>query len=419
MSSSLIRAGTLIDGGKSQPRQDVDIHVVDGRIKAIGARGTLNVSPGTPVVDKSDKTVMPGLIDLHVHFGRTRGENEVTRTLEPLELRLIRSVKDSKALLHAGFTAARDVGGLDGLHIRNAINEGEIEGPTLHAAGLPISQTSGHGDMHFLPMEWVNSHHVRSGHVVDGVDECRKATRLNMRMGVDLIKMMASGGVSTLRDHPKWAQFSPEEARAVVEEAARFGGKPVAAHAGGAGVAHAVAAGVRTIEHAYFLDEPSADAMAKADVIFVPTLLRIYLGVVQGPKVGASSWLNEKFIEVWDASLKGIEIARKAGVKIGLGTDLGLRPHTRHGTNWREIELMVDAGLSMADGIRAGTSIAAEAMGLQDQLGTVEVGKRADLIALGSNPLNDSKAFRNIQWVMRGGDVVRDGPPEPFDEESH
>jgi imidazolonepropionase-like amidohydrolase len=407
MGEYLIQAGLLVDGTKNAALQNADVHVVGDTIRAVGVRGSIAVAPTVPVLNYTDRTLMPGLIDLHIHMAPTNTENEVTRSIESPDLRLIRSVKDARNLLHAGFTAARHVGGSDGISIRDAINEGEIEGPTMQASGLCISQTAGHGDMHFLPLEWMESERVRSGILADGVAACQRAVRRNLREGVDLIKIMTSGGVATQRDHPQWAQFSLEEVKTMCEEAARWE-RPVAAHAGGrAGITQAILGGVKTVEHGYFMDRETTELMAEHEVYLVPTLLRQEMGVNMGPAAGSSSWLNEKFKEVWEHSQKAVRWAYEAGVQIGLGTDMGLRPYTRHGNNWREAELLVAVGLSNLDAVRAGTQVAAQAMGLGREIGTVEVGKKADLITVDGNPLTDITALGRVTGVMKRGSVVR------------
>lgn len=400
--STVIRAGRLIDGTGSAVQDDVEVLVEDERIRAVGPAGSLD-APGDAVrIDVGDRTLMPGLTDLHVHFARTRGEEEIQRTLESPELRLIRSVVDAERLLRAGFTSARHVGGLDGFPLRDAIAEGEILGPRLQVAGLPVSQTGGHGDMHFLPREWVDHPRIRSGVIADGPDACRRAVRLNLREGADLIKVMASGGVVTRRDHPRHAQFSQPEMDAIVDEAARWE-RRVAAHAGGAGIRQAVLAGVHTIEHGYFLGREDAELMAEHGTVLVPTLLRLQRGVTRGPEVGVSPWINQKFAETWEASLRAVAWAKEAGVQIALGTDLGLRPHTQHGDNWREIPLLVEAGLSPMEAIMAGTSVAARTMGTDDEVGTVRPGLLADLIAVDGDPLVHPDAVGDVAWVMKGG----------------
>ena len=406
MSDYIIRARHLFDGQELRGETGFDVLVRDERISQVAPSGTIEAGPETTVIDCGDRTVLPGLIDVHVHFGRTRTENEVTRAVESAELRLIRSVNGASALLNAGFTAARDVGGMHGIHIRDAIDEGEIPGPLIHASGPTISQTAGHGDIHFLPVEWVESGRIRAGLIADGPDACRRAVRLNLRVGANHIKIMTSGGIATLRDHPKWPQFSPEEIAAIVDEANRWG-RTVAAHAGGEGIRQAVLGGVKTIEHGYYMDEANAELMAKHDAILVPTLLRLHLGVTVGPKVGASEWLNRKFAEAWEASLAGVAMARTAGVRIALGTDLGLRPHTRHGTNWQEAELLVQAGLNPVEALQAGTYTSAQAMGLENEIGTLAPDKYADLIVVEGNPAEDITALGRVSLVMQHGRVVR------------
>lgn len=401
----ILRAARVVDGTSPEALTGVEVAVADGKITGIVPTGTTQAAP-EEIVDLGDRTLMPGLIDLHVHFARTLSEEEVQRTLERPELRLIRSAMDAGDLLRAGFTTVRHVGGMDGIFVRDAIEEGTIPGPRIQAAGLPVSQTGGHGDIHFVPLEWISHDRIRSGVIADGPDECRRAVRLNLRESADLIKVMASGGVVTRRDHPRHAQFTEEELRAIVSEANRWE-RRVAAHAGGAGIEPAVRAGVTTIEHGYFLTRPVAELMAEKGTFFVPTLLRLHRGVTRGPEVGVSPWINAKFTETWDAAVEGVAMAREAGVRIGLGTDLGLRPHTRHGWNWQEIPLLVQAGLSPMEAIRAGTSVAAEAMGLEESIGRVAPGYLADLIAVDGDPLADPEGVGNVAWVMKGGVVEK------------
>lgn len=401
---ALVRAARLIDGVSSEARENVEVLVEDGRISSVLAAGTTSCPENTEVIDLGERTLLPGLIDLHVHFTRTQSEEEVQRTMERPELRLIRSAVDAGTLLHSGFTTVRHVGGMDGLFVRDAVEEGTVPGPRIQAAGMPVSQTGGHGDMHFLPLEWIGHPRIRSGVLADGPYECRKAVRINLREGADLIKVMASGGVVTRRDHPRHAQFTQEELDAVVDEAARWD-RRVAAHAGGAGIKPAVLAGVTTIEHGYFLSQEDADLMAEKGTIFVPALLRLHRGVIRGPEVGASPWINEKFKETWEAALAGVAMAKEAGVRIALGTDLGLRPHTRHGYNWEEIPLLVEAGLSPMDALQSGTSIAAKAMGLEDEIGRIAGGFAADLVAVDGDPVADPKAVGSVEWVMKEGNI--------------
>ncbi|MFC2015547.1 amidohydrolase family protein [Chloroflexota bacterium] len=402
-----ILAGKVVVGDGKTVLTDARITIQGGVIADVShgdAPHDADSIYGGEIVDLSDATILPGLIDLHVHFARTRAEDAYTRALERFELRLLRSTIDCKALLDAGFTTVRSAGGMDAIFLRDAIREGIIPGPTIYAAGRAITQTGGHGDVHFVPKEWLKGDRIRFGRIADGVAQCREAVRDQLREGADFIKVMTAGGVASQKDHPRHAQYSMEELQAIVEEAKR-NDMHVAAHAGGAGITTAIQAGCATIEHGYFLESDQIDLMLRHDVTYVPTLLRLYLGVHVGPEAGQSEWLSRKFREGWQNHREAVHLAHERGVKIGVGTDLGLRPHTRHGTNAQELDLLVQCGMSNLEAIAAATSIASEAMGLADHVGTVEIGKAADLIAVNSDPLSDIRELMSVDFVMKDGVV--------------
>jgi imidazolonepropionase-like amidohydrolase len=362
------------------------------------------------VVDLGDSTLLPGLFDLHAHFAPTRSENEVSRQLEPPELRLLRGAADCMPFLKAGFTTARCPGGTEATFLRDAIREGTLKGPDIYSAGRSISATAGHGDRHHLPREWMDAPLLRSGEILaDGVSQCRAAVRQQIREGADFIKVYTAGGAASRLDDPKRAQYSTEELLAIVEEAKRNEMK-VAAHAGGAGITTAVEAGVDTIEHAYYCTREQAQLMAKHKVTYVPTALRVYVGVTEGPKVGATDWVIQRFNDAWPFTQKALRYAHEEGVKIALGSDFGHRAHTRHGShNAKELQLLVEyGGLSEIEAIASATSVAADAMGLGSRRGLLEPGKDADIIAVKGNPLKDISLLESsVCFVMKGGEIVR------------
>jgi imidazolonepropionase-like amidohydrolase len=295
------------------------------------------------VVDASDKTVMPGLFDCHLHFFGMTTDNWITSQLEPRELSLIRSVDDARRLVEAGYTTVRDCAGMNGVFLRKAINEGSINGPRILASGLMLTQTFGAGDVDYLPSEWVDYRQVPRDFftyslICDGVAECTKAARFVLRQGADFIKIASTGGVLSKGNKPDSEQFTQDEIRAVVREASNAG-KFVAAHAmGTGGIKNSILCGVRTIDHAWYPDDECISLAKERGTVFVPTLSWDLQIITKGEEAGYSSWAVEKERAAWKERMKRIQKARSAGVTLASGTDFSGAPLTRMGENAMELE---------------------------------------------------------------------------------
>ena len=402
----VIRGGYLIDGTGREPLEDVVVVIKGREICEVSKEGTIEIPSSAEVIDASGMTVMPGLIDCHVHLSGSRSVNPFERLRVPRYLRILRASVDARKLIEAGFTTIRDVGSEFGPALRDAIAEGTIVGPRILAAGKPISQTFGHGDWHYLPYHWVKEFAI----LADGPYECRKAVRLVLRDGVDLIKICTSGGVFSEKDEPAWPQFTLEEIEAIVDEAHRVG-RRVAAHAEGwEGIKNAILGGVDTVEHGDQIDEELIELIKEKGKILVPTMAIDDAMVKHGEKAGIPTWAMRKIRELRSVNIRNYQKAYKAGVRMAIGTDYGGPEIFPMGGNAVELELRVKLlGAKEMDVILQATKIAAEALGLEDKIGTLEKGKLADVIVVNGNPLKDITVLRdvsNIRIVMKEGSIV-------------
>jgi imidazolonepropionase-like amidohydrolase len=398
MSETVIDCDVLIDGVSDEPRHDAAVRVVDGRIAEIGDRGEL-----VGDTHHEHHALLPGLIDAHLHLAGYRSMNPMEWAIEDTATATARAVADLRETVAAGFTAVRDVGSATGLGLRTAVEEGEIPGPRVYTSGRTISQTAGHGDSHFLPYDWVQDG-AGIGTLADGEAECRKEARKRIRDGVDLLKIMTTGGVLSEKDAPDQSQFTDEEIRAFTQEAERVG-IPVASHAQGApGIKAALRNGVDTIEHGFYLDQECLDLFVEHDATFVPTLSIMHRIVTEGADHGVPEYGLRKSREASEAHYEAVERAYEAGIPIALGTDFIGPELVPHGENALEAELFVEeVGMAEMDAVKAATSVAARAIGDGD-IGTVETGTAADLVGLGSNPLEDVSALRDVETTYRDGE---------------
>ena len=389
----------------------------DGRIRYAGSRGGAEIPGEARIIDGEKQTALPGLIDAHLHLlGMRTGDLVKEPLITPIGVFYARAVKDLEALLNAGFTTIRDCGGIIALHLRDAVAEGSIEGPRIVAAGLPISQTFGHGDTHYLPVEWVDARTTRKmtplmSLICDGPSECRKAARYALREGADFIKIFSTGGVLSQRDRPEHPQFTLEEIKAIVEEARRTG-RLVGAHAQGAeGIKNAIMGGVKTIAHAILIDEEAVEMSKEKNVVLVPTLSISHRLVEKGAEAGVPEWGLRKAEEMLELHVENIRMAYRHGAKIATGTDFIGGPMLPQGENALEIKLLVEKiGMSPVDALVAATRNAAEAAGLLDETGTLEEGKLADIILVRGNPTQNPETLQNpnnITLVMKEGRVYK------------
>ncbi len=407
-----IHAGLLIPG-RGEP---VPNGVVLFEGDRIGYSGSAEAAPPPNPDDEIHEVdvVMPGLWDCHTHFTGLRGPVGTEQLmLNQAEVAVARSVRDARLALDAGFTSVREVGGY-GVYLARVIDEGTVPGPTVYPAGSVISPTGGHSDAHGLPHSWVVDPQRRNGmlQVADGVAECLRATRLQLRLGARVIKVCASGGVLSELDHPAHQQFSDAELRAIVEEAARSD-RVVAAHCHGrAGIMAALRAGCRTIEHGTDVDEEVAAAMRECGAILVPTRTIYEAILTRADQVSPAA--RRKLHELQERHRAAMSLAHRAGVRIALGTDLGTSmPETPFGWghNGEEFGYLVAAGLSPLQAIAAGTADAPATLGPQAPLsGQLATGYDADVIALASDPLKDISVLArpdSVTHVWKAGTLVK------------
>jgi imidazolonepropionase-like amidohydrolase len=414
VSTTVIHAGSLLSIPGSHPSSNQTIVVHGRKIIAIesGRRSPeqLRLAPGTRVVDLSSHFVLPGLIDCHVHL-----------TLAPTPARMLKAVTETDAqraitaavhaqrTLAAGFTTVRDLGssGRAIFAVRDRILDGSIPGPQVVAAGSAITPTGGHGDANGYTEE-VGEVLISPG-VCDGVDDCRHAVREAIKYGADVIKVTATGGVMSMIDLGLDQQLSDEELQVIVGTAHALGRK-VAAHAHEkAGIDAALRAGVDSIEHGTFADAASAALFRTTHAYFVPTQLTI--GTVQRiiePSNGYAEVVQQKAQRILPRMQTVLHEMHRAGVRIAFGTDAGVLPH---GQNAGEFQYLVKAGLTPMQALQAATVNAALLLGLQAHIGTVEVGKEADIIAVPGNPLDDVAVLMKPSFVMYDG-IVYSAPTD-------
>ncbi|MEU0518319.1 amidohydrolase family protein [Streptosporangium sp. NPDC006007] len=392
---------------------DAVLLLVDGRIAYAGPGvGAPAAAPGEDTL--SVPVVMPGMWDCHTHFSGLIDMVSTERMmLTRSEVATARSVADAAVALRAGFTSVRELGGY-GVYLAQVVNEGTVPGPSIYAAGRVISQTGGHSDAHSLPYQWATDPQRASGmlHLADGVPECLRAVRLQLRLGAEVIKVCTSGGVISELDHPAHRQFSPDELRAIVEEADRAD-RVVAAHCHGrAGITAALEAGCRTIEHGTELDEETAAAMRAADAIFVPTRT-VFEGFL-GLRGKLPPEARRKLEELEARHRAAMSTAVASGVRIALGTDLGTCASgspLAWGRNGEEFGHLVAAGLSPLQAVEAGTATGPLTLGRRGpRSGRLTEGYDADVLALAANPLDDISMLArpdDITHVWKNGALVK------------
>jgi imidazolonepropionase-like amidohydrolase len=400
---SIIRAGVLIDGSGKDLRRDVILVIRDERIAEIRDATPADASDAR-VRDLSGHFVLPGLIDVHSHLTLGHDPKLDYGNLSAAANGILGVVHAQRTLM-AGFTTVRDPGGpyYADVALRDAINAGWIEGPRMFVSGPVITMTGGHAATGNWAPPGVE---VRStaGSVVDGVDAMRREVRMHQKFGVDFIKVIATGGIFSARSEPGAASFTREEIEAAVDEA-RKRNQRVAAHAHGLeGIRNAVLAGAHSIEHGSFLDDETLKLMVERGTYLVPDVYADEYTRVSGSEIGLDPEMLEKARAVSGRFRESARRAHKAGVRIAFGSDAGVYPH---GENAKQFGLYVDLGMSPAEAIATATRNAAELIGVGD-VGTIAVGKYADLVAVPRNPLEDVRVLETIPFVMKGGRIVKD-----------
>lgn len=389
MARTIFQGGTVIDGTGS-PARRADVVVEGERIAFVGSSAEVahQLRESAEIIDLTGKFVTPGLMNHHEHLDNRRQPNsfQYRAGLPPVVLAL-RGVKNSMLSLFEGVTTIRDLGGKGGtgLSVRNAINEGQFPGPRVFACGQPIAMTGGHA--------W------QICRIANGVDEVREAAREQVREGADFVKLMASGGFVTQgTDYATSPQYSLSEIRAAVEEAHDAQRRTTVHAHPPVAIRRAIEAGIDCIEHAALLDQPTAELMASKGTYLVPTLSESWIMAYRGREIGRPQWLIDASAEHLPHRLECYSHAVKAGVKMAVGTDV-------IGEMVEEMLLMEAGGLSRLQVLQAATRNGAELLGLENELGTVEAGKLADLVVVGSDPLHSLEAFRSIDITVKSGHV--------------
>ena len=401
-----LHCGQLIDGISDEVRKEMTIVVEGNKITKV-EKGYLQAKTGVKIIDLKNKTVLPGLMDCHVHieFEFNKATYLERFTLDQAD-NSFRAVKFAEVTLDAGFTTVRDLGG-SGINValRKAIDAEYIKGPRIYTAAKSIAITGGHADPTNGGKMGLFDVPGPADGVADGADECRKAVRQQVKNGADLIKITATGGVLSVARDGFRPQFTEAEINAIIETANDFG-ITVAAHAhGDEGMRRAVAAGISSIEHGTMMSEETMDLMIEKGTYYVPTITagravadsalipRFYPAVVRpkalfiGPKIQST-----------------FEKAHKRGVKIAFGTDAGV---FQHGLNALEFQFMTESGMSPMKAIQSATMEAAKLLRIEDKLGSIEVGKLADIIAVDENPIENIKTLMNVPFVMKDGKVYK------------
>ncbi len=403
--SQRIDADTLVHGADA-PIADGSIVIEDNRIVYAGPRAN------APSGDETTRVpvLMPGLWDSHCHFFGIGSASLGELATVPVVKRGLRAAEDARKALQAGFTSLREVGGL-GVDLAAAVDEGVLVGPRIYGSGAILSMTGGHGDIHSLPLDFVaSSEALPDLELCDGVPECLRGVRRQLRRGATVIKVCATGGVVSELDRPEHPQFSPEELAAIVEEAARAD-RVVAAHCHGkAGIMAAVRAGVRTIEHGTFLDAESARAMAESGTILVSTRFIGEALLSEDSSVELPDFARRKLEVTYRRGAEAIQHALAAGVTIAAGTDI-MTSGEMWGRNARELSLLVDLGMTERAAIRAATAHGPLTVGSQARSeGVLEEGARADAIAVSANPLEKITVLEDpssITHVWKDGVLVK------------
>jgi imidazolonepropionase-like amidohydrolase len=405
---TIIHAGRLLDRPGQRPRGPSTIIVSGGRI--VEVRDGHSAPPaGARLIDLSDRFVLPGLIDSHVHLESDAGGTAafLQDLTEEAPVNTLRTLANARRTIEAGFTTVRNLGDGSGatMAIRDAAARGEVVAPRIVDAGRSISTTSGHMDSTLGLAEDLHSARPQEN-LCDGADACRRAVRLQVRRGVDVIKIATTGGVNSRIGAGLGAQMLDDEAKAIVETA-RLYGKKVAVHAHGAdGVNMALAAGAASIEHGTMLDDESIRLFKRTGAYLVPTLSTVN-GYLERLAADPNAYSAEVLPKIrWRIGITGQNVAKAhpAGVKIAYGTDAGV---SKHGRNADEFELLVKHGMSPAAAIQAATVNAADLLGLAAEIGSLEPGKRADLIAVSGDPLADVTVLKRVSFVMKDGRVAK------------
>lgn len=412
----IVLKGRVLDGNGGAPTEKGAVVLEDNRIRLVCRQSELPDDPTAEVYELEDGTIMPGLIDAHVHMGWGSATAVDWISMTP-QLSMARALRDMAQLRQQGYTAFRDLGS-DVLLMRPAVAEGLLDVPRIFGAGRIISQIGGHGDVYQKLSLEASQQAYSPAFIVNGVDEVRRACRINARNGADLIKIMTTGGVFSQGDKATpHSHFSQEEIRAAVEEAENMGSY-VSTHAQATrGIKMALKNGVKCIEHGFYLDEECIELMVKNDCYLVPTLAIMHASKLyfQG-KEGVLPYLKEKTERSYEAHYRSLEMARKAHITVGVGCDfLGDAafgcPYSKATL---ELERLCVAGYTPMEVITMATKVNARLLQMEDQLGTLETGKLADVLLVEGRPDEDIRVLRrsdHVKLVVQDGRIVKNAMP--------
>jgi imidazolonepropionase-like amidohydrolase len=397
----VVKAGHLLDVKTGQYQSHVEIVIENGVIKSVGHLGTMPA--GAKIVDLSNATVLPGLVDAHTHLTYDAGDVGLKELAISPEREALIGAANARITLLAGFTTVRNVGAsaFTDVALRDAINDGHVPGPRMLVSGPALTITGGHADNNLLPWEY----HASSDGTADGIEAVQHRVRENIKYGADVIKFMATGGVMSKGDNPQASQYTLEEMKMIVSEAHRLGRK-VAAHAHGVqGIMWATEAGVDSIEHGTYINDEAIALMKQHGTYLVPTLYLTEWLPANADRLGVPPYVRAKMDVVLPLLRKNIQHAFASGVKVAFGTDAAVY---QHGLNAHEFATYVDLGMTPLQSIQTSTVGAPDLLGWSDKIGSIEPGKYGDLVAVSGDPLKDITELQRVKFVMKGGEVYKD-----------
>jgi imidazolonepropionase-like amidohydrolase len=408
MTYFLIHNGTLIDGTGKPPVNDAAILIRDDVIEYVGPEDPLKL-PGVKIrkVDADGGFLLPGFIDSHLHL-MANGFHMEDTMYNPLSLFFYKGVENMRRTVNAGVTTVRD-GGLADYGVKMAVEKGLITGPRMQISVTPLSITGGHFDFWLKSgFDMKISYPGFPDSICDGVENVRRKVREIMRAGAEVIKVMATGGVISANDSPEHPQFSKEEFKVIIDEARTRGLKTMAHAHGTEGIKNAVEAGIDSVEHGTYLDREAIDMILEREVYLVPTLITQQFNKIAAESGSIPEYGVDDAIRIADIHKKNMEKAYKAGVTLLMGTDCGV---IEHGVNLQELGFLCEIGMTPMEAIMSGTKIAAERLGWQDKIGTLEAGKLADIVISKTDPLSDINSLgnpNNIRMVLKEGKIIKD-----------